>query len=922
MDANPLLPLNAQSWSFRLAAGSDFSAADYRRVTPLARLVAESGSLKLGRIMPKITSGSSDALTSTIIKNRYQVIRTGSGDIDIAAGRDVQLLNQFATIYTAGVKVSDATLGGAFDLPYIVLSDQGETLGAVQQDPTYPVQFSLGGGNVTIHAQGDIAHYTKAVSHGPLVAESERQLPLNWLYRRGYVDAATGRFGVTLRACRSRVARCWSAATRPRRHGGWISAIFFEGVGALGGGNVSLLAEGNVSNVDAVAPTNARLPKSANSASDLVELGGGDVTVRAGRNIDAGVYYVERGEGILSAGTKSRRIPRALRRLPPSARSRRHRRPRSRRGCRRRCFSERGGSMFPRAATCCSGPTANVFLLPEGLNNSIWYKTWFSTYSPTSEVDVSSLGGSLTLRTRAALPGSGSTTGLLQAWLQTQLLLGTSSLPTSSYFQPWLRINETSVAAYTTTSSLLPPLLRATAFTGDLNLVGAFNLVPARKHARTCRRRRDQWPAAQRRHHCQRRGARDVGNRAHRCFRCGSERDSGRARSVCLPRVCRKRLATRLEPRARRSRAIALPRQTFCRNGRARFPCSRRSRRCMRPACCTRRIPRRCASTRLRAIFPDSRYSRRRSRESSPGGTSPTTPSICRMSRRTTRAWSTPVEYRRIQRQLAAARAVGDAGQSAPWQHARARGAALRRHSARRAWRAGGCSRAGCSISDPARAMPTARARASRRSATRATRICLSPGQVSSPPQASGRRRACPPAISISTDSSTSFSRTKRTRAISRRSIPSCRSRILQSPLRAAEPYRAASLLPRSARRGPRSQRRHGRLRRRLRGHRCAVPEDHSATAGGSKRARATSARKNGGDISLFVPNGGLTLANSTIGNPLVPPGIVTESGGNVSIFTDESVNIGIGRIFTLRGGNEIIWSSQGDIAAGARRRR
>jgi hypothetical protein len=29
-------------------------------------------------------------------------------------------------------------------------------------------------------------------------------------------------------------------------------------------------------------------------------------------------------------------------------------------------------------------------------------------------------------------------------------------------------------------------------------------------------------------------------------------------------------------------------------------------------------------------------------------------------------------------------------------------------------------------------------------------------------------------------------------------------------------------------------------------------------------------------------------------------------------------VNIGIGRIFTLRGGNEIIWSSTGDIAAGS----
>ena len=72
-----------------------------------------------------------------------------------------------------------------------------------------------------------------------------------------------------------------------------------------------------------------------------------------------------------------------------------------------------------------------------------------------------------------------------------------------------------------------------------------------------------------------------------------------------------------------------------------------------------------------------------------------------------------------------------------------------------------------------------------------------------------------------------------------------------------------------------------------------------------------------GGDITLFAPGGALTLANTTIGNPLVPPGIITESGGNVSIFTDGDVDIGIGRIFTLRGGRQIIWSSAGDIAAG-----
>jgi hypothetical protein len=75
---------------------------------------------------------------------------------------------------------------------------------------------------------------------------------------------------------------------------------------------------------------------------------------------------------------------------------------------------------------------------------------------------------------------------------------------------------------------------------------------------------------------------------------------------------------------------------------------------------------------------------------------------------------------------------------------------------------------------------------------------------------------------------------------------------------------------------------------------------------------------KSGGDIFLLAPGGGLKLADSVIGTPLAPPGIITESGGRINIFTDQNVDIGISRIFTLRGGDEVIWSSKGNIAAGS----
>jgi hypothetical protein len=75
---------------------------------------------------------------------------------------------------------------------------------------------------------------------------------------------------------------------------------------------------------------------------------------------------------------------------------------------------------------------------------------------------------------------------------------------------------------------------------------------------------------------------------------------------------------------------------------------------------------------------------------------------------------------------------------------------------------------------------------------------------------------------------------------------------------------------------------------------------------------------KMGGDINITVPGGGIVMSDTSLGNPLAPPGIITEAGGKVSLFTDESVDIGIGRIFTLQGGDITIWSSKGDIAAGS----
>jgi filamentous hemagglutinin len=77
-----------------------------------------------------------------------------------------------------------------------------------------------------------------------------------------------------------------------------------------------------------------------------------------------------------------------------------------------------------------------------------------------------------------------------------------------------------------------------------------------------------------------------------------------------------------------------------------------------------------------------------------------------------------------------------------------------------------------------------------------------------------------------------------------------------------------------------------------------------------------------GGNISLVVPGG-----NIDVGLAVVPPdapqrsasqlGIVAQGSGNIDIYSKSDVNVNSSRIFTLGGGNILIWSNEGSIDAG-----
>lgn len=245
---------SGNSWSYRLVAGADASSADVLAAQSLSALPAGSGSVVLA-------DGA--------------LIRTGTGDIAITAGRNVNL-GSGAVIYTAGqadmAQIGDPSSSGPKFNP------------RSNEKQTYPFD----GGDLSITAGGNI------VSAQPTTnGVAYQQIVTDWLWRFG--NFGTGTF--------QRYLSWW-----PRFD------LFKQGVGTLGGGDVSIEAGGDLENLSVALPTNGRLPATVTvdpvtNATTLVPdltnlrvLGGGNMQVHAGGDIRSGVFYMGAGSGKIAAG--------------------------------------------------------------------------------------------------------------------------------------------------------------------------------------------------------------------------------------------------------------------------------------------------------------------------------------------------------------------------------------------------------------------------------------------------------------------------------------------------------------------------------------------------------------------------------------------------------------------------------------------
>lgn len=266
---------SAQSWSYRLVGGADFAAAN-----PLATVASASA----GDVSVSFARNPTDEDAAVAL------VRTGTGQIDVAAGRDVVLgrvtlpdadgdttLDQHfgAAIYTAG---------RAAELPADFTAPVNNSNGLYGIRSSTAAAFGTEGGAIRLAAQRDV------------VGAPIPQLVNNWLFRQGrsVVDSNGNLVFETIRN---------GSTTRTLNTAWWARTDYLgSGVATLGGGDLEVTAaSGSVRDLNASVATNAYLPGSAVNADRLTEQGGGDLTVNAGKDVLGGQFYVQKGQATVHA---------------------------------------------------------------------------------------------------------------------------------------------------------------------------------------------------------------------------------------------------------------------------------------------------------------------------------------------------------------------------------------------------------------------------------------------------------------------------------------------------------------------------------------------------------------------------------------------------------------------------------------------
>lgn len=299
------------SWSYNLTAGADVSSANPNARVPLARgtgdvIVDKHGSYSQTLLKDK----NSGAAVTVYIPT---MVRTGTGNIAVAAARDVILQDTLApgVIYAAGVnteKLADPsyslqTINGMSSIvagnaagflePRILAYGNNEVAHAPElyYGPPIAAAFPEKGGDVVIDAQQDIKGNTT-------VGNKVLQYYQPWLLSdtgvtpgSNFSALGAGVFAPSSTQIASQTA--W-----------WIQYGSFQQGFLSAGGNVSVTAGHDLVDVSVSLPTTGRVSGglSANSLPVTHLYGSGNMVVRAGGDILGGSFYEGSGHASIVAG--------------------------------------------------------------------------------------------------------------------------------------------------------------------------------------------------------------------------------------------------------------------------------------------------------------------------------------------------------------------------------------------------------------------------------------------------------------------------------------------------------------------------------------------------------------------------------------------------------------------------------------------
>ncbi|WP_315833198.1 filamentous haemagglutinin family protein [Bradyrhizobium prioriisuperbiae] len=286
------------SFSYDLVAGAAFTGTA-PSVDPNAVIATSSLSSTLtGNVAIDGHTSYANAQRNGLTIVIPTLVRTGTGSITIAAAGNVELLDQVApgAVYTAGAAVDTPS---DFRAPTLPAAYTNSPNGLVSTPA-----WGVGGGAVTVTAGGSIIGIEMPMdtdgSQTGVTGALTGQLWSDWYIHYGQSDGSTTPFAAC--AVASSVA-CQTAA--------WINyATFFQGFGALGGGNITLAAGADIIDIGASLPetlvvrggTGARDASGNLIGPTAVYYGGGNLSVTAGRDLLSSNLLVGRGSGLIKVG--------------------------------------------------------------------------------------------------------------------------------------------------------------------------------------------------------------------------------------------------------------------------------------------------------------------------------------------------------------------------------------------------------------------------------------------------------------------------------------------------------------------------------------------------------------------------------------------------------------------------------------------